>query len=103
MLAALRAQQAFRAAISHMLGDHTVALMPSTLTAAPGPDSTGDPRFNSPWSFAGAPTVTIPCGLTPDGLPCGLQILGGPDTDYALLDVAAWCERQLDFNLWSRP
>jgi Asp-tRNA(Asn)/Glu-tRNA(Gln) amidotransferase A subunit family amidase len=95
---ALRAQQVFRAAISQMLSDHTVALMPSTLTAAPGPESTGDPRFNSPWSFAGVPTVTIPCGLNAEGLPCGLQILGGPHTDYALLDVAAWCERQIAFH-----
>lgn len=95
---ALIRQQEFRAVVHRLLGDHTVALMPSTLSPAPGIDTTGDPRFNSPWSFAGTPAVTIPCGLSGEGLPCGLQLVGGLDTDYQLLDVAAWCEQQIQFT-----
>lgn len=96
---ALARRREFRAAMQRLLGDHTVALMPSTVTPAPKLDSTGDPRFNAPWSFAGIPTVTIPCGLSEAGLPCGLQLVGGADTDYSLLDVAAWCARQLAWDV----
>jgi aspartyl-tRNA(Asn)/glutamyl-tRNA(Gln) amidotransferase subunit A len=51
-------------------------VMPATVTAAPGLDTTGDPTFNSPWSYAGLPAITIPCGLTPRGMPCGMQFVG---------------------------
>jgi aspartyl-tRNA(Asn)/glutamyl-tRNA(Gln) amidotransferase subunit A len=74
-----------------------VAVTPSTSTPAPGRDTTGDPIFNSPWSYAGVPTVTIPCGLTGGNLPCGLQLIGRGDDDWRVLAAAAWCERQLAF------
>ncbi|MFM7072652.1 MAG: amidase [Planctomycetota bacterium] len=93
---ALRRQREFRDAMRRMLGQNTIALMPSTVTVAPGLETTGDPRFNSPWSFAGIPAVTIPCGTGEFGLPCGLQLLGNVDSDYSLLRSAAWCERQLE-------
>jgi aspartyl-tRNA(Asn)/glutamyl-tRNA(Gln) amidotransferase subunit A len=95
---ALRHQVQFRKDIEAVLQD-TIAVTPATVTAAPaGLDSTGDPRFNSPWSYAGLPTVTIPCGLTEDGLPCGLQFIGPPDRDAWLLSVAEWCEQVLAFR-----
>jgi len=85
-------QTAFQGELDHRFGRDIVALTPSTVTPAPTRDSTGDPRFNSPWSFAGTPSVTIPCGLSADGLPCGLQLHSARHTDYQLLDTAAWCE-----------
>ncbi len=73
-------------------------VMPATNTAAPRCDSTGDPRFNSPWSYTGLPEVTLPCGLAAsNGTPIGLQLVGQPYGDAALLDHAAWCERQIGF------
>lgn len=62
-----------------LLGEKLVGMtlvMPSTGTPAPTPETTGDPRWNSPWSYSGLPSVTVPCGLSSDGLPCGLQIVG---------------------------
>ena len=50
-------------------------VMPSTTTTAPTRDTTGDPYFNSPWSYAGLPSITIPCGTTLGGMPCGLQFV----------------------------
>jgi aspartyl-tRNA(Asn)/glutamyl-tRNA(Gln) amidotransferase subunit A len=73
-------------------------LTPATVGPAPGADTTGDPRFNSPWSFIGFPTVNIPCGLSPEGLPIGLQIVGRPWEEDKLLSAAAWCERVLGFS-----
>lgn len=64
--------------------------------AAPGPapdlSTTGDPIFNSPWSFLGAPTVSIPIGLSADGLPLAVQLIGKPGCEHHLLRTAQWCE-----------
>lgn len=95
----LRHQHLFREQIERLLGENRVAITPATMTPAPrGLGSTGDPAFNSPWSYAGVPTVAIPCGLSPDGLPCGLQLIGPAGREDLLLDVAQWCEKILDFH-----
>lgn len=68
---------------------------PAAPGPAPGPETTGDPRFNAAWSFLGLPTVNLPCGLTADGLPVGVQLVGRPLSEGALLRVAEICERAL--------
>ena len=76
-----------------------ILMMPTTPTPAPSRlDTTGDGRFNIPWSFARLPAVTIPCGLSPEGMPIGLQLVGPPHSESQLLSVAAWCERVLAFK-----
>jgi amidase len=57
---------------------------------APGPETTGDPRFCSRWTFVGAPALVIPTGLGPAGLPLGLQLVGARGSDRRLLGAAAW-------------
>ncbi|MCL4207792.1 MAG: amidase [Pirellulaceae bacterium] len=95
----LRHQQLFREQIGQMLGEDGVAVMPATMTPAPrGLESTGDPSFNSPWTYAGVPAVTIPCGMAPDGLPCGLQLIAPEGRDELLIEVARWCEEKLEFQ-----
>jgi len=61
--------------------------------AAPGPapegiDDTGDPIMNLPWTNAGVPALTVPCGRV-DDLPLGLQVVAPFGDDEALL---AWGE-----------
>jgi len=34
------------------------------------------------------PAISIPCGFTPDGLPVGLQIVGRPQDDWGVLQLA---------------
>lgn len=67
---------------------------PSAPGPAPGPESTGDPAFNSPWSFLGVPTVGLPIAASPDGLPLGMQLVGWPgrENEAGLLGVAMACE-----------
>ena len=67
---------------------------PAAPGAAPGLETTGDPRFNSPWSLAGFPTVALPMALDPEGMPLGLQLVGrpGPSGESGLLGVGLWCE-----------
>ncbi|RPI79077.1 MAG: amidase [Planctomycetaceae bacterium] len=72
---------------------------PSTKGGAPTPETTGDPAFNSPWSYTGLPTVTIPMGLDRDGMPLGLQLIGRRNHDETLLSCAAWCEERLARHL----
>jgi len=74
-------------------------VMPATDTAAPARlDTTGDSRFQAPWSYSGLPVVSIPCGLACDGMPAALQFVGPPEQEAALLRVAQWCEEQIRFR-----
>ncbi|HZP97168.1 MAG TPA: amidase [Candidatus Limnocylindria bacterium] len=70
-------------------------LTPPTTGEAPSPESTGDPRFCSRWSLTGAPAITIPTGLGPNGLPLGLQLVAAPGEDDRLLTAALWAEARL--------
>ena len=68
---------------------------PATVTTAPDPSTTGDPAFNSPWSYTGYPTVSVPVGLAPDGLPVAIQLIGNFMSDLELLRDAEWCEQAI--------
>jgi aspartyl-tRNA(Asn)/glutamyl-tRNA(Gln) amidotransferase subunit A len=101
---AVAAQQRFRDELLPFYSGIDALIMPATTTTAPARDTTGDPRFNSPWSFAGVPAVCFPCGLARDGMPCGLQLVRpqglSHDDDFALLAIAKWCEAALAVDLW---
>jgi amidase len=43
-------------------------------------------------TVTGCPAISIPCGFTGSGLPVGIQIVGKPHGEEALLRAAAWCE-----------
>jgi amidase len=53
--------------------------------------------FTAPWNVTGQPAVSIPSGLTDDGLPVAVQLVGRPNGDGLLLQVAAQLERVLDW------
>ena len=40
-------------------------------------------------SLTGLPVASVPCGLDPDGMPVGLQIVGRPEGEEAVLALAA--------------
>jgi aspartyl-tRNA(Asn)/glutamyl-tRNA(Gln) amidotransferase subunit A len=65
---------------------------PAATGTAPDPSTTGDPCFNAPWSLLGLPTVSFPIGLSADGLPLGVQLIGKPGAELDLLRMAEWCE-----------
>ena len=83
-----------RRLVAREMGD-SVWILPASRGAAPTPETTGDPCMNSPWSFLGFPTITIPMALSPEGLPLGLQLVAGPGQDVELFRVARWCEAAL--------
>lgn len=58
--------------------------------AAPvGLASTGNPAMNVAASLLGCPALTLPL-LADEGLPLGLQLLGGANGDAALFEAACW-------------
>ncbi len=50
--------------------------------------------FTLPANLAGLPGISVPCGLSKDGLPVGLQLIGGPFTEDRLFTAAAEVERR---------
>ena len=100
---AQREQRKFQDELRRIVPRTVVLVSPATMTPAPaGLETTGDPTLNSPWSFGGLPACTLPMGLSDNGLPCGLQLIG-TGSELELLKWAAWCERHLEFQARPRP
>jgi len=96
-------QQFLRADAEHWFDWADALLVPATRGPAPDKATTGDPAFNSPWSYTGQPTVSLPVGRTSDGMPLAIQLIGKPNEDRDLLDAAAWCEKVLAQPLQEPP
>jgi aspartyl-tRNA(Asn)/glutamyl-tRNA(Gln) amidotransferase subunit A len=50
-------------------------------------------RLNRPANLAGVPAISVPCGLTENGLPLGLQFIGAVTDEVLLLELARNFER----------
>jgi amidase len=46
-----------------------------------------------PWNVLGWPAISVPAGITADGLPFGIQLLGPANSEPLLLSLAAQLER----------
>jgi amidase len=49
-------------------------------------------------TLTGCPAISLPCGLTREGLPVGVQLVGRPHGDAELLGVARLLEQALGFT-----
>ena len=69
--------------------------LPAPRTIAGVPVVGGNPSysFTSPFNMTGSPAASIPAGWTDDGLPIGLQIVGGHLADQTVLRASAAFER----------
>jgi amidase len=54
-------------------------------------------------TIAGLPVISVPCGFTPEGLPVGLQIVGGPNRDFEVLQLAHAFEQATRFHTHHPP
>jgi aspartyl-tRNA(Asn)/glutamyl-tRNA(Gln) amidotransferase subunit A len=82
-------------AMRSLFASGMVLLCPATVGPAPLADTTGDPAFNSPWSYTGMPTISIQTGYYVDGLPLAIQLVAARGREHLLFSVAAWCEKRL--------
>ena len=49
-------------------------------------------RLTQLFNLSGHPAISLPCGDTREGLPCGLQLVGRRDETVGLLQLALGCE-----------
>jgi amidase len=48
-------------------------------------------------TVTGQPAISVPCGFTDDGLPVGLQLVGRPQDDLGVLQLAHAFEKATGF------
>jgi aspartyl-tRNA(Asn)/glutamyl-tRNA(Gln) amidotransferase subunit A len=92
--------KAFRAEMDRVFvsAEGRTFITPATTGPAPTAETTGDPGFNSPWSYSGLPTVSVPFAWTPDGMPLAVQLIGQRWCEDDLLAVAADLEETIGFT-----
>ncbi|MBF0269278.1 MAG: Asp-tRNA(Asn)/Glu-tRNA(Gln) amidotransferase subunit GatA [Alphaproteobacteria bacterium] len=56
--------------------------------------------FTIPTSLAGLPGLSLPVGLSADGLPLGLQLIGRPFDEETVFKTAAVMEQAASFKRW---
>jgi aspartyl-tRNA(Asn)/glutamyl-tRNA(Gln) amidotransferase subunit A len=102
----LRAQR-IRRQVRHdllpLLARYDALVMPSAPGPAPDRSTTGDAVFNGPWTGLGVPTVSLPSGLSAEGLPLGTQLIGAPLGEARLLATARWVESAIGFTAAPPP
>jgi transposase InsO family protein len=85
-----------RARIDELFGDADILVAPAAPGEAPAfEEGTGSPDMSRAWTLLDLPSLTIPCGTGPSGLPLGIQLAARPGHDRVLLGAAVWIEQQL--------
>ena len=92
---ALTLRRKLRKAFDAQIRPFDALLTIPTPGEAPGLETTGDPRFCTPWTLIGAPAITFPTGLGPSGLPLGMQLVGRVGRDGELLRASEWVAERL--------
>ncbi|NPV24072.1 amidase [Bradyrhizobium aeschynomenes] len=87
-----------KALAAELDGFDAVLTLPAFGEAPRGLDWTGDAEYCAPWTFVGAPAVSLPAGFGKNGLPLGVQIAGRYRNDVHVLRVAKWAEAALGFD-----
>jgi Asp-tRNA(Asn)/Glu-tRNA(Gln) amidotransferase A subunit family amidase len=98
-LAAKALQEERRLALgAEMKAFDALLTLPAFGEAPHGLHYTGDAEYCAPWTFVGAPAVTLPAGFGANGLPLGIQIVGNYRNDLHVLKTAKWVEAMLGFD-----
>ena len=93
-------QREFRREVQAAIRGYDALIMPTTpAPAPPSRETTGDPKFQSPWTLGGFPEITLPSGLSEGGMPMGVQLVAGHFDEAGLLAAAAWCEGAMGVRL----
>jgi aspartyl-tRNA(Asn)/glutamyl-tRNA(Gln) amidotransferase subunit A len=99
-LRAQRLRRLFQDEVPQMFTDVDILLTPATPAPAPRDlSTTGDASFQSPWTYAGVPTIALPSGRSQDGMPLGIQLIAPALQEERLLQAARWCEAILNVTL----
>jgi aspartyl-tRNA(Asn)/glutamyl-tRNA(Gln) amidotransferase subunit A len=99
-LDAQRAREGLAARALAVFGSCDVVVTPTTPVVAP-PRAEYErflmrlSRNTLVWGLAGSPALSMPCGLTAEGLPVGLQLAGRPYEEHVLASIGRHLEREL--------
>ncbi len=95
-LQAIAMRQTYQHNIVSLFHRYDAVLTLATPGEAPqGLHSTGNPIFCELWSLLGVPAIALPTGWGSQGLPIGVQLIGGYCQDAKLLKTARWCEQSI--------
>jgi aspartyl-tRNA(Asn)/glutamyl-tRNA(Gln) amidotransferase subunit A len=94
-----------RRALARLFERFDLLALPARDQVAPLMDAAGkhsdrlSPKnFSSPFNIAGVPALTVPCGVSTEGLPIGLQLAGRAWEEGMLLRVAHAFQRATDWH-----
>jgi fatty acid amide hydrolase 2 len=100
----LAARQAFIDELCETIGDGVLLHPPAPKVAPKHGRTVGRLWWIHPmlvFNLAGLPVTQVPLGLNEDGLPLGVQVVGGPGGDHRTIAVALELERV--FGGWAPP
>jgi amidase len=60
-------------------------------------------KFTSPLDMSGSPTITLPCGFTPKGMPIGFQLVGPHLGEATLLRAGHAYQQATDWHTRHPP
>lgn len=93
---ARRIGRACRMKLAGIFADYDVMIAPSAVGEAPRKElGTGDPVFCQMWTLLHVPCIHLPFASGPNGLPVGMQVIGGLEKDAELLFHANWIHKQI--------
>jgi aspartyl-tRNA(Asn)/glutamyl-tRNA(Gln) amidotransferase subunit A len=94
-LAAEAERTALALRVAHVFRSYDLLLTPTAAEPAPRVDAEFSPKrapFTGMFSLTRQPAISIPCGVTREGLPIGLQIVGRHFEEALVLQLAAGLE-----------
>lgn len=101
---AQRVRRRAAAELSELLAGLTALVTPTTAGPAPADQrSTGDWRFNLPFSASGHPAITLPCGFSKGGMPLGLQAVAARGREDRLFALGRLFQRHSDWHRRRAP
>jgi len=88
---ALAGRDQLTAWLGEFFNDYDAIVTPAATGEAPkGLEATGSAIFCTIWTFCGTPAITLPLMEGSNGLPLGVQLVGGRGDDARLLRTANW-------------
>lgn len=98
LVAAQQARAQLRRQLLQLFNQVDVISTPTQPDAAPSLNTIGWTLFTNPFNLLGWPAISIPCGLTTDGMPLGLQLVGTPWDEATVLRGARVVEAAINIG-----
>jgi aspartyl-tRNA(Asn)/glutamyl-tRNA(Gln) amidotransferase subunit A len=110
-IAALRVGRTVRTRLDQVLSSVDVLVTPvvpfltaeAARTAKAQPHTGGGAIFTAPFNLTGHPAIAVPCGMSAEGIPIGLQLVGRWNGEADLLRVAHLYEQATPWHSMHPP